>query len=157
MVSRSHNHRLVVCISYECWHQRTEIELHCRVRCRVFDSYLITLLGGIDRRMIALCLCIVESPDRFGSFVGIRKLPMITNPDSKKITLELFNFIGITLWWLMWEWKINAHFSLTTRIRSGAPPREYRNSSSSLARSFVRFWYSGPATVQPTVSSSSIR
>jgi len=53
--------------------------------------------------MIALCLCIVESPDRFGSFVGIRKLAVITNPDSKKITLELFNFIGITLWWLMWE------------------------------------------------------
>jgi hypothetical protein len=46
--------------------------------------------------MIALGFRIVESPDGFGSFVGIRKLPMITNPDSKKITLELFNFIGIT-------------------------------------------------------------
>jgi len=46
------------------------------------------LLGGIDRRMIALSLSVIESPDGFGSFVGIRKLAMITDPDSKKITLE---------------------------------------------------------------------
>jgi len=157
MVSRLHNHRLLVYKSYKCRHQRTEIELHCTVRTCVLYFYFITDLFGIDGCIIALCLCIIETPDWFGSFVGIRKLAVITNPDSKNITLELFNFIGITFWWLMWEWKINDHFSLTTRIRSGAPPREYRNSSSSLARSFVRFWYSGPATVQPIVSSSSIR
>jgi hypothetical protein len=46
------------------------------------------LLGGIDRRIIALRFSIVEPPDGFGSFVGIRKLAMITNPDSKNITLE---------------------------------------------------------------------
>jgi len=46
--------------------------------------------------MIALFLNVVESPDRFGSFVGIRKLPMITDPDSKKITLERLNFIRVT-------------------------------------------------------------
>ena len=60
------------------------------------NIYRISLLGGVDRSMIALFLNVVESPDGFGSFVGIRKLPMITDPDSKKITLERLNFIRIT-------------------------------------------------------------
>jgi hypothetical protein len=47
--------------------------------------------------MVAICLCVIKSPDGFGSFVGIRKLAMITDPDSKKIALERLNFIGITL------------------------------------------------------------
>jgi hypothetical protein len=55
------------------------------------------LLGGVNRCIVTLSLCVIETPDGFGSFVGIRKLAMITDPDSKKIALELLNFIRITL------------------------------------------------------------
>ena len=82
--------------SWECCHQRIKIELHCRVRRGIFDPYLITLLGGIDRRMVALWLCIIESPDGSWRFVSVRETTMIKNPDSNKIALEWFNLIGIT-------------------------------------------------------------
>jgi hypothetical protein len=54
------------------------------------------VLGGIDRRVIAFLFSIIEPPDCPWNFTGIRKETMIEQPDTRKITLELFNFIRET-------------------------------------------------------------
>ena len=74
-------------------------DLHCRVRSCVRQFYHGADRLGIDRTTVLPFLGVKKSPDGFGSAVGIRKLAMITDPDSRKITLELSNLIGITFWW----------------------------------------------------------
>ena len=82
------------------------IDLHSRVRSSGLQCYYLTMLFGIDGSMVASFLIVKETPDGLGSFIGIRKLAMITDPDSRKITLERLNFISVTFWWTMevkWE------------------------------------------------------
>ena len=82
------------------------IDLHSRVRSSGLQCYYLTMLFGIDGSMVASFLIVKETPDGLGSFIGIRKLAMITDPDSRKITLERLNLISVTFWWTMevkWE------------------------------------------------------
>ena len=51
--------------------------------------------------MVLSFLGVKESPDGFWGITGIRKDAMITDPDSRNVTLELSNLIRITLWWTM--------------------------------------------------------
>ena len=61
-------------------------------------------------------LGVKKSPDGFGSVTGIRKDAMITDPDSRKITLELSNLIGITFWWSV---EIKGQVCHDKRVRGG--------------------------------------
>ena len=66
--------------------------------------------------MVLSFLGVKESPDRFGGVTGIRKDAMITDPDSRKITLELSNLIGITFWWSV---KVEGQMCHDKRMRGG--------------------------------------
>ena len=77
------------------------IDLHSGVWSCLRQVYHSTDSFGVDRSMVLSFLGVKESPDGFWGITGIRKDAMITDPDSRNVTLELSNLIRITLWWTM--------------------------------------------------------
>ena len=77
------------------------IDLHSGVWSCLRQVYHSTDFFGVDGSMVLSFLGVKESPDGFGSVTGIRKDAMITDPDSRNVTLELSNLIRVTLWWTM--------------------------------------------------------
>ena len=73
--------------------------LHRRVRSCLRQFYHTTDFLWVDGSMVLSFLGVKESPDGFGGITGIRKDAMITDPDSRNVTLELSNLIRITFWW----------------------------------------------------------
>ena len=73
--------------------------LHRRVRSCLRQFYHTTDFLWVDGSMVLSFLGVKESPDGFWGITGIRKDAMITDPDSRNVTLELSNLIRITLWW----------------------------------------------------------
>ena len=68
--------------------------------------YRISVLGGVNRRIIASLLCIIESPDGLDrSIVSIAKLPVVTNPNRKNVTAMRDDLICVSFGWFMRELK----------------------------------------------------
>ena len=68
--------------------------------------YHISVLGGVNRRIIALLFCIIESPDGFNrAIVSIAKLRVVTDPNRKNITLMRHDLIGVSFGWFMGKFK----------------------------------------------------
>ena len=68
--------------------------------------YRISVLGGVNRRIIALLFCIVESPDGFNrAIISIAKLAVVTDPNRKNVTLMRQDLIGVTMRRFMRKFK----------------------------------------------------
>tara|TARA_A200000159_G_scaffold140393_1_gene142566 strand:+ start:5479 stop:5676 length:198 start_codon:yes stop_codon:yes gene_type:complete len=62
--------------------KRIEIELHCRVWSGSVYIYLISTLGGVNRREIGSLFGVVESPNALCNSTAIeRELSMIATPN----------------------------------------------------------------------------
>tara|TARA_Y100000401_G_scaffold16382_2_gene11094 strand:+ start:6853 stop:7050 length:198 start_codon:yes stop_codon:yes gene_type:complete len=62
--------------------KRIEVELHCRVWGSFMYIYLISTLGGVNRREIGSLFSVVESPNALRNSTAIvRELSMIATPN----------------------------------------------------------------------------
>lgn len=79
------------------------------------NTYLISDCLGVDGRVVALGLCIVESPDTTSDATTIVNKPvMIMNPHCNNMSLELNEFIRVTFWCDVWKFN---HCELGTARR----------------------------------------
>ena len=68
------------------------------------------MLGGVNRRVIALLFSIVETPDGSNGIRSVRKSSMVPQPYSNNSAFVLSDFIGVTFGRFVWE--IRGQFEL---------------------------------------------
>lgn len=79
------------------------------------NTHLITDCFGIDGRVVAPCLGVVETPDTTSDATTIVNKPvMIMNPHCNNMSLEPNEFIRVTLWCDVWKFN---HCGLGTARR----------------------------------------